>query len=89
MTKQIEKASDAINNIGNVLTAANWPGPTEHSMDSKEAYKNLVFEASDLFRAVEDLRDCVNELCLKCGQYKTEHLGSCDGCRWKEIRHDS
>ena len=30
-----------------------------------------------------DLKDCRNELCLKCGQYKTKHLGSCDGCRWK------
>lgn len=31
-------------------------------------------------------KDAVNELCLKCGQYKTEHLGSCDGCRWRELR---
>ena len=30
-----------------------------------------------------DLKDCRNELCLKCGQYKTKHLGSCYGCRWK------
>ena len=33
-----------------------------------------------------DLRDCVNELCLQCGQYQTEHLGSCDGCRWKKVK---
>lgn len=32
----------------------------------------------------ENLKDCRNELCLKCGEYKTRHLGSCDGCRWKE-----
>jgi hypothetical protein len=31
-----------------------------------------------------DLKDCRNELCLRCGEYKTAHLGSCDGCRWKE-----
>ena len=31
-------------------------------------------------------KDAVNELCLKCGDYKTEHLGSCDGCRWKGLR---
>ena len=30
-----------------------------------------------------DFRDCRNELCLWCGQYKTAHLGSCDGCRWR------
>ena len=29
----------------------------------------------------ENLR---NELCLKCGRYRTAHLGACDGCRWKE-----
>ena len=28
--------------------------------------------------------DCRNELCLKCGRYKTAHEGSCDGCRWKK-----
>ena len=33
-----------------------------------------------------ELRDCVNELCLQCGQYRTEHLGSCDGCRWKKVK---
>ena len=30
-----------------------------------------------------NLKDCRNELCLRCGQYKTAHLGSCEGCRWK------
>ena len=38
--------------------------------------------------AIEELRcnlkDCRNELCLKCGEYKQRHLGACDGCRWKE-----
>ena len=28
--------------------------------------------------------DCRNELCMKCGQYRTAHLGSCGDCRWKE-----
>ena len=32
---------------------------------------------------VSDFRDCRNELCLQCGQYKTSHLGSCNGCRWR------
>ena len=31
-----------------------------------------------------DLRDCRNELCLRCGNYREKHLGACDGCRWKE-----
>lgn len=33
--------------------------------------------------SAQDFRDCRNELCLKCGQYHTRHLGSCNGCRWE------
>ena len=33
-----------------------------------------------------DLKDCANELCLKCGNYKHEHMGTCDGCRWLPAR---
>ena len=33
-----------------------------------------------------DLHDCVNELCLKCGDYRRQHLGACDGCRWKTVK---
>ena len=32
----------------------------------------------------QKLRDCRNELCLMCGNYKEEHKGACDGCKWKE-----
>ena len=30
-----------------------------------------------------NLKDCRNELCLKCGDYRMAHKGACDGCRWK------
>ena len=33
-----------------------------------------------------DLKDCVNELCLKCGAYHESYLGACDGCRWKATK---
>ena len=33
-----------------------------------------------------DLKDCVNELCLKCGSYHESYLGACDGCRWKAVK---
>lgn len=32
-----------------------------------------------------DFRECRNELCLRCGDYKQRHLGACDGCRWKDV----
>ena len=36
--------------------------------------------------AESNFRDCVNELCLKCGSYREEHNGACDGCRWLKPR---
>ena len=32
----------------------------------------------------EELEDCRNALCYKCGEYKMRHKGACDGCRWKQ-----
>lgn len=33
-----------------------------------------------------EFKDCVNELCLKCGEYKHEHEGACNDCRWLNPR---
>lgn len=33
------------------------------------------------------LHDAVNELCVLCGKYQFEHIGMCDGCRWKQEKH--
>lgn len=41
---------------------------------------------SEINGAESDLKDCVNELCLKCGSYREAHLGACDGCRWKAVK---
>lgn len=44
-----------------------------------------AYEALDLaIKALGDIDDCRNELCLYCGQYKQKHLGACDGCRWRD-----
>ena len=34
----------------------------------------------------QELKTCANELCLQCGQYRQEHLGACEGCRWLPVR---
>lgn len=34
--------------------------------------------------ALVDLKDCKNELCWRCGEYKQQHNGACNWCRWKE-----
>jgi hypothetical protein len=51
------------------------PVPDE-ALISLAAYEDTGLSPTD----IADLR---NELCLKCGKYKTAHEGSCDGCRWK------
>lgn len=47
------------------------------------ALRALMNEAADDIGELQDeLKTCRNELCLRCGQYKTAHLGSCERCRW-------
>ena len=46
------------------------------------AYEEVVKERNAL-RTM--LKDCRNELCLRCGDYHRAHLGACDGCRWKDV----
>lgn len=46
-----------------------------------QALMNEAVEAIEKLQ--KELNLCRNELCLRCGEYKTKHLGSCDGCRWK------
>lgn len=49
---------------------------------------SMEFVKRDLLiaRMNAEFKDCVNELCYECGKYKTEYLGSCDGCRWAKHR---
>lgn len=53
-------------------------------MTRPENYKEAYEEERDLRIALQrKLKDCRNELCLRCGQYRERHLGACDGCRWR------
>ena len=38
-------------------------------------------ERDELKKELDAMR---NELCYKCGNYREDHNGACDGCRWKE-----
>lgn len=74
-----KETNEALNAIVKDLTEL--PGGTDPVISMHAM--NLV---SEINRTESDLYDCVNELCLKCGQYRTQHLGSCDGCRWKAVK---
>ena len=48
--------------------------------------KLVKIELEAAYNALQtELRDCRNELCLKCGAYHKAHEGACDGCRWKDV----
>lgn len=53
-------------------------------LNTREAIAEMIMSvpSADVVSA-QDFRDCRNELCIKCGQYQTKHLGSCNGCRWE------
>lgn len=90
MGKLTTAISEAINYLGNDLTGAGWPAGEKdgRQYDTSASFRELVITAGDVAGVESDLRDCVNELCLKCGQYRNEHLGACDDCRWKAVRHN-
>lgn len=45
----------------------------------------MLRDAND--KLVWKLKDLTNELCHKCGKYKNDHLGACDTCKWKDVKH--
>lgn len=49
-------------------------GKEEFHMNELKKYEELK----------NKLHDAVNELCVLCGKYQFEHVGMCDGCRWKQ-----
>ena len=89
MGKLMDKITDAINDLGNDLTGAGWPAGEKNGrkFDTSATFRALVLATVDVAWLESELRDCVNERCLQCGQYRNEHKGACDGCRWKKVRH--
>ena len=82
------RISNAINNLGNDLTGAGWPEGKKDGRTycTSSTFRELVITAGDVAGVESDLRDCVNELCLKCGNYHEAYVGACDGCRWKAVK---
>lgn len=48
--------------------------------------ERILLLETQLLNFKVELKDCANELCCKCGAYKHEHKGACDGCRWRKDR---
>lgn len=83
------KLAEAVNDLGNALTAARWPEGKRFDgvkYNTSEAFKAVAFASADVSSMETDLKDCVNELCLKCGTYRNAHKGACDSCRWLKVK---
>jgi hypothetical protein len=69
--------------------AFNFPEVHPANDDVDRMSNNIHLNCSDGAAAIEkltaDLKQCRNELCLRCGQYKMAHKGACDGCRWHKM----
>lgn len=68
-----------------------------HHGESRSYDADLMHEAADAIETIadeiakipsadvvpgSDFRDCRNELCFRCGEYRNRHNGACNGCRW-------
>lgn len=64
---------------------ANWG---MRQMENTTVENNELSEVkAELAKTKKELKRCVNELCYQCGKYQNEHLGACNGCRWKAVRN--
>jgi hypothetical protein len=55
----------------------------EANKPNDEAIRIIQEQGTRITARDNVIADLRNELCLKCGKYKTAHEGSCEGCRWK------
>jgi len=70
----VYEAIDLIDNLLNDL---------QEAQETIDAFKgNDMLQSLTIQTLYDTLEICENELCLKCGDYKQRHLGSCNGCRW-------
>ncbi len=47
-----------------------------------KVFENNEMGGCQFAKWLVDLIDCRNELCDRCGKYKS--IGACDGCRWEK-----
>lgn len=57
---------------------------TEKELSELRQKAYVLYSEREYARA--ELKECANELCLKCGAYRNEHLGACNDCRWLNAR---
>lgn len=48
-----------------------------------ELLGTIIEQLAQIFRLRKELKNCRNELCLKCGNYHESYAGACDDCRYR------
>ena len=48
-----------------------------------EIVHQVALNTATIIRLRKELKNCRNELCLKCGNYHESYAGACDGCRYR------
>lgn len=75
------KREDAVEAVWRILNSMGYS--QKHNDRLVEEVDAVLGEYDADVAPGRDFRDCRNELCLRCGQYRQRHLGACDGCRWR------
>ena len=52
-------------------------------METGEIAMKLFSVTADCQWLTKELKECCNELCLRCGNYHESYAGACDGCRFR------
>ena len=59
---------------------------TEVEKERDDLRSKLIVAQTDLAYVKSLLQEAGNELCYKCGDYRMEHEGACNGCRWRYVK---
>lgn len=58
---------------------------TQKDFECAAIERDMLRKQND--RLMVSLKSLANENCERCGKYKNAHLGSCDGCKWKDVKN--
>ena len=83
-----EQAQNRRRRLSGIQNKKKWMKVSEFEEILEDIKKREVNYGIQIANLQSNLNDCVNELCLRCGSYREEHLGACNGCRWKDVRHN-
>lgn len=64
-------------------TALNYTEYVKAVENLEAAAKTIAQNRETIRKMAEEYDTLRNEHCLMCGNYKGEHYGACNGCRWR------